>query len=715
MISRVLNVLSLRCVGIVLLLRCPQAGAIRQELEIALSVKEGQHLTNTASIADQNRTEVASSVGGQLANGSSLAKPTSVFSNRTQDKQSHVAREPPKLQKTINANDTGEASSSERQQALLQRSMEGDIVKKVFIAEPESGSRMTQLLYGSMILNAVLVVVALLGFYTSNTSPDDGNAAPEGGLEGEDSHTNAQMRRLRQQRMQLLVQRVENQRQLEEIAASIKEERRGDRSIDDIQREAQENVRSADFLAERGIIGAFAYATPLLMQGQRIQQVMTKRVDSVMDKARQVALEEVHNLGQDVRQALDIEGFDKILKDTFSDDKVPTLAILMSSLFANMQIKAAHIANLIGIVQNAVFSILSLIAVPVEVAKPCHQGTAMERYVLAWFCVDGLINLFCIAVSITAFYMTKQIIATLDKPPPPVQDAGDPSKRLRYLVDYYSSLGVDALIELDRFRESTVYKLNRFVGIVSVFMLIIGTDLCFNTNWDDCTGTSLIALIVLRLRIVLYLMLFIPMFLANMCFITYAVLGGDFQLTLLDIAAATDASMQLGFPLVTIAVHSMLVRTPSDMLDVQLRRAKRKSGFFEQKQAEYTEELLKNEKEHEAAKAQLEKLRAAKEELNTRTSEEQHEDDEQKKAELLDQAEVFFKTVNTSAMTRVKAMTESLEQHAQFSNNSEVAASHEADEQVAGSQRPAQEKETQEPRFEVGKKKKRAESSSSTS
>lgn len=228
------------------------------------------------------------------------------------------------------------------------------------------------------------------------------------------------------------------------------------------------------------------------------------------------------------------------------------------------------------------------------------------------------------------------LIADLEEVPDYVA-GDDPLKVLGMLLDYYLTTGADALARYDLVMRSCLYALASWQAVFSLVWMIYGTDMVFNTTWDQCHTAGLI---VLRIRVLLFLIFVVPAFLNLIFFLVSRFLASSkFRMGLIASADSVDEFLGIGLPLAGIFIQAYLVRNRHDMISLQLHRYELQKMDLQLKHQKAEAKLHEVTIASEMADDQIERLEGRRVSEYRMTEEEVREREQAAKAAVLHSAE----------------------------------------------------------------------------
>lgn len=187
-----------------------------------------------------------------------------------------------------------------------------------------------------------------------------------------------------------------------------------------------------------------------------------------------------------------------------------------------------------------------------------------------------------------------------------MENEPDPIKALKSYYEFYSSTGSYALVELDVALSSAWLYMANWSVFFDCCWLLYGTDLVWNTPWSVCKSSGLI---ILRLRITLFQILFILYMLQLIFFVTGQLMQGDaFNVRILEAADKYDKFLGMGIPVTKVVCHAFTVRHSSDMLTIQLSIQKAERERWKEKKDAAEAKLKEINDSYDAADHAIEKL-----------------------------------------------------------------------------------------------------------
>mmetsp|Transcript_66282 Transcript_66282/g.153927 ORF Transcript_66282/g.153927 Transcript_66282/m.153927 type:complete len:554 (-) Transcript_66282:65-1726(-) len=414
-------------------------------------------------------------------------------------------------------------------------------------------------------------------------------------------------------------------------------------SVEEVQRRAAEAVRATEMLAERNVLAAMAYLMPAAMQGRRVYDAFEKRRQAAQERVAKLAYEEMVHLCNDVQSVVNIEEGVRVgIFETLSNMEMPSLATLLASAFAPAQLRILLVINTLSLLIMASFVLCSCLVLMVDQKLTCGRIDARKLHL--WFTVDLIVSGFCLVIRLWVVRTIGRMLAHMDEPP---RTMDEPVKAFRALLDYYLTTGADALASLDETAKSFLYTLANWAVVFGCGWMFFATSIVFNTPWVQCHTAGLI---ILRVRVVLFLILFVPIILNLALFFVARYLESDnFRVAMIGAADSTDQALGVGLPVISILVQSLLVRNRHDMVRLQLRRHElRKLELqLEQREAERKlEGVAKSQQDVEELIQKFGKKRDAEVSLSDDELREKHI---AAKNAILSDAELVFQRLSQSA------------------------------------------------------------------
>eukprot|EP00929_Paragymnodinium_shiwhaense_P088254 TRINITY_DN48537_c0_g1_i1.p1 TRINITY_DN48537_c0_g1~~TRINITY_DN48537_c0_g1_i1.p1 ORF type:complete len:834 (-),score=290.30 TRINITY_DN48537_c0_g1_i1:107-2608(-) len=482
-----------------------------------------------------------------------------------------------------------------------------------------------------------------------------------------------ELKELKRQRFRLLTQQAVAKRKLEKLIDEIvrlEYEKQSGAPLSDaeLRRKAKEALESSDILTQRSLVSAVAYAAPFMMQGQKVYSTVEQRLQQAQDKAQKLLKEESEGMYLEIKESLNLQGISA--GELMSDLQVPKLAILLASAIAPMQLNVIHAANLGNIVAMAIFVLVNLLVLVVDSNRGCwstpnvfEAGMTMQEraktwlqntqtnLVYGWTSIDFFINVFFFLIRLRFFFMTKQIVSKIETPPP-VSIVDNPVRAFRLLVDFHVSTGGIALLALDEVGKSVLFQLASWTTVFNFAWMIFAISIVLNVPWGQCKN---IGLLVLRIRVLLFLMFFLPMILSIALFVAGLVLqSSSFAMSLLRAANLMDKAVGLGVPIFKILAYSLLFRSVDDMLEIQITAQRCEKDRLTTEKAELEKSLAElqaslEQNDSAAGKTEGEIQRLEEEQLAAGHASNQEQLDaqfRQIKDELLGDSEAFFKKIH---------------------------------------------------------------------
>eukprot|EP00971_Amphidinium_carterae_P279838 5554903-Amphidinium_carterae.2 len=155
----------------------------------------------------------------------------------------------------------------------------------------------------------------------------------------------------------------------------------------------------------------------------------------------------------------------------------------------------------------------------------------------------------------------------IERPPPVSPD--NPIEAVKALVEYYLTTGGEALIRLDTVTTSNIYGSVGWAMLFDFLWAAVGVDIVLNVSFKSC---PLLSICVLRVREMLYLVLFLPFLGAIVLWFVSRALGSDIVfIQLYKCANSVDQASSLGFPIAKLLLQVWFVRNTYDMMSLELK------------------------------------------------------------------------------------------------------------------------------------------------
>jgi hypothetical protein len=364
---------------------------------------------------------------------------------------------------------------------------------------------------------------------------------------------------------------------------------------------ADKDLKDINDKIQNSLLVGFAHVMPFVMEGLRMKNAVDRSSERFKTKSLKIVGEEADLCKEEVLTALGYGAEVSAVSHDLKDSWMPSAALLFAAYTAPGQVRIKHVFNLVGSIMSCVLAVLSLISAPMMFVRPCYEGTVMQHRLCAWFAIDGAWSIVDAMKGLIVYRRSSRLVEGLVVPPP-IDHVGDSLEALRKLAEHHSTNGAKALEGLDSLGSSGT---SIFSFICSFLLAIVGADFAFNTGMDDCPGLGLVPLLVLRLRVFLYLMLALPM-VCLLPLLAPGIVAGAGPGPLLSIATNLDETLQLGFPLFTLLVESLVIRNRKDFFEILTAQAQEKADGIERRRYAVEVALAKQKTEEEAVNAKLE-------------------------------------------------------------------------------------------------------------
>lgn len=476
----------------------------------------------------------------------------------------------------------------------------------------------------------------------------------------------AQLSLLRMQKLKAVMEQVVQQRKLADIderilavETQIRDEARP--SSAEVRKRTMHALSATNQLAQQGILSALAYAGPIAMQSQRIYTLLERRAHETQRRARELAYEEAGSFGADLMGVLRVEDLRNVALDSVSRTD---MAILLASAFAPAQLRVIHLENTLRTIQLASFSAITIAVLFWDQHHPCesaweHRVSKTEIY--RWCAVDVSIAGICYLIRLWMLRKVGALLENLDESPGMVE-ADDPIQALCKLLDYYMTTGCEALARIDSVLGSTLYILADWSVVFSYAWMVYATAIVFNTPWSGC---QTVTLVVLRARVLIFLFLLTPSLLNIGLFAGLRLLGTQqSQLAMISAADSIDELLDLGFPVASVIVQSMLVRNSRDAAQLQLRSHEVRGLQLQYRRQEVEARLQEVAQEQALADAEIKQLLLDAENAPEAAEEEAHARRKlsEAKAAILVDAERAFRGLNDRGLEISRLAQEQLKE-----------------------------------------------------
>mmetsp|Transcript_26892 Transcript_26892/g.48595 ORF Transcript_26892/g.48595 Transcript_26892/m.48595 type:complete len:722 (-) Transcript_26892:80-2245(-) len=543
--------------------------------------------------------------------------------------------------------------------------------KSLFERLSQKGGRpVWQVEVGILTVAVVLAVAVGVRLGRSARPQEEVKASASSAAEGEETEgatPQEKMKMLRKKKTRCLVQQAVDRNKLEEVLRQILEleaatKEQEQPTPEEIKKKAEDAIMATDIAVDKTLVGGLAYLVPMMYQSGRIYEALEKRRLQAQENTAKLMLEETKALTEDMQEIFEVKDIKTSIFKTIKKIDAPSLATIVASVIAPTQIKLMSVFNLLDLVSALVVLLIDATTIALDRDLSCHSFIMnehdFEHLVDRWTQLDGGIALFCVLVRYWVYRACQSVVKDLETPPDLSEVQDDPVKVMRLLLGYYLSSGTKAIQRYDSITSSTLFALSKLTALLSMLLLGFATHVILNTPWHTCKEPGLI---IVRIRVISFLILFVPHLLSIVMFFVGRYLTGQgMQLKLLQAAERADQNIASGLPLFTILVQALVIRNKRDMISVQLQLIQTKKEIAEQQRVDAEKSLERLRQEEETTKQTYEQTETTLKAEVAMSDEEILRQQEQKKEELVDDAEEVFVLLNARAKKMSKDAEEQM-------------------------------------------------------
>lgn len=411
----------------------------------------------------------------------------------------------------------------------------------------------------------------------------------------DDGEINAKLRELRVEKNKFLMDLYVRKQKLGNIMSEMMNheaelEGKLKPSAQEIASKADKIMQDVDMAAQKSTLRCVAYTAPLITQSRRIYEAIDMHTNMAKQQTADIFLQESKKALINLQSVVGLRDMESINAETLDNISIPSVAALLASALAPGQLRFVYAMNMVLLIMSTIYMITDSIVLCLDSGKPCMNvpkplptgGTWKEQgkvwlenvdtnHVYLWFFIDCIVHFLCVCVRFPFVLRVRKMLTHLPRLPDSAMVA-DPIKCLSILYDFYMTTGSSALVELDYALDSNLLYVCNWSMFFDLCWLCVGTDFEMNTPWDQC---PLAELCVLRVRVTLFLILFIFYFLQLVFFIIGQVSSSDrFAVAVINVAYKLDEAFALGIPVFTVVSHALLARGMSDMILIQIATQK---------------------------------------------------------------------------------------------------------------------------------------------
>jgi len=434
----------------------------------------------------------------------------------------------------------------------------------------------------------------------------------------------AQRDELQERRKQVLERReelaTETQPTLDDVDTQLKDldVREGEiTGIEVDHAQAIEAARQADVEARAAVQNVYQQVVPMVMQGQRINQIAEARLQTIQQRVPQLITDELNAGFSELTENLQLP----TLTGPNVMDDLPPISLMVAGFAAPVQLKMLAGENISRLGLSIALLLLDMLSLGLGYGHPCvsfflgYKGSFLKP----WMGVDVLSLGFTVIVRAVAMSAVNQTLAAVDKMQNEIPNLpADPKEAFRVTLERNLLGGAQAMLQYDRLANSPSFKILDVLPVFDLIWQIGGIALLFDTPNNFCQARTL--MYWARLRGTIFLIGFLPTVITLVLVIVKAAVASQgFCMAVLKGAAAADKKLfPDGPPVITVLVRAFLVRDTTDMARMELQVMKYETGIVQGER----DSLRSQFEAAEAKAAKMEEKYAALEEQVERDSRE---------------------------------------------------------------------------------------------
>eukprot|EP00929_Paragymnodinium_shiwhaense_P090546 TRINITY_DN50732_c0_g1_i1.p1 TRINITY_DN50732_c0_g1~~TRINITY_DN50732_c0_g1_i1.p1 ORF type:complete len:779 (+),score=226.08 TRINITY_DN50732_c0_g1_i1:141-2477(+) len=424
------------------------------------------------------------------------------------------------------------------------------------------------------------------------------------------------LKSLKKERMTLMMRRGLATQKLRQTLSDLVE-KESHMHENDLDKHAAESsaldaLKAFNFMEEPSIDNAISAAAPVLANTcDTVSNSFNKRSQAFAARCSRLLQQETQAVKDDIDEVFDMKNFQGMMKSMSSTLQVPPVPILLAAITAKSKAEATHSINVSGVFQNAFYALLSWFAVLTNWRQPCHAGTTMGQRFQAFIAIDIMVNVISFVVAVWAASDSRTLVESLENPPEGAKDE-DANMAIQRLVHYAMTSGADNLIRVQHMNQKFYHRLNEVTGVVQTVFYVYGVHLALNTTWYDCESEALAGLVMLRMRTILYLMLFLPRMISVLGTVLGVALWNTMRSVALGVAQSVDQNLRLGFPFVTVIMKTLLLDDRLGMIKLEISRFNTRKTTIQDKRFEAAKQLHECSEEHAEVLEKIASLQAAR-------------------------------------------------------------------------------------------------------
>lgn len=510
----------------------------------------------------------------------------------------------------------------------------------------------------------LIAIVALCFMCCSRTASPSSSGASE--RDPQDRTLPQQLSGLKREKTRMLLEQAMQKQKLErlmqsilELEAELQQQRMQPFDPEEAQKRADNALRATEMLTERSLLSALAYMAPLGVQGNRIYEAMDRRRKLMTERAAKLAWEEAQGLCKDMQ---DVFGVDEDLRNgiftTVKGLEIPSVATLISSATAPSKLRFLLVSLQVSVALHLVYVLVDSFVLLLDRRLECGSKQGESHDLLFWwYATDLAVIATCMLINFSALMRVGRVVEEINAPP---VTADDPVRAFRMLLDYYMTVGAEALERYNEFNRSYLNFIASLSIFFSVCWMFYATHLVFNTPWAHCVTAGLI---ILRVRVCLFLIFLLPVLVQLVCFFISSYLSSEsFKLGLIATADSIDGVAAMGLPVAGIMVQSTMVSGPRDLTYMHLRRCELRKYELSLEETQANDTLKKVEASRAELDAELARLKKRKQEEAHMTDDELRAQHIAAKDAILKDAEKVFVNLSSKAEELSKSAADQVKQ-----------------------------------------------------
>ncbi|CAK0811157.1 unnamed protein product, partial [Prorocentrum cordatum] len=255
---------------------------------------------------------------------------------------------------------------------------------------------------------------------------------------------------------------------------------------------AVDAARAADLQAHAGLALIYERVMPAVIQGQRVQQSVEQRVESIRTRVPQVVQEElsmgVQDLTSLVQEALP-------QASALRSEALPSVSLIVAGLFAPLQLQGLYASHAGRLGLCGALLGVDVIGLLVDGGKRCLTEDVFGPMNILhyWVAGDAALLAVTVATSLMAILRCNKTFAEMKvATDAPVNLPADPEAAFRVMMEGHLLNGARAMMEYDRLVQSVPFQMVYAVNVVDFFWQVAGWLLFFDTPGAECEAKFLL-------------------------------------------------------------------------------------------------------------------------------------------------------------------------------------------------------------------------------